>query len=125
MYVVFKINMFYIVYGRWKNKQDESIFWGFVGVFLVKGEGAFNVNIVIFNIFHEVLDRTLSFLKKIPGRFVSASVCTAFVAEVSNASDRVEVRLNSIRVADVIINGQTQDFSDVTWLRYRGRYTQE
>lgn len=54
------------------------------------------------------------------GRFVMASVCTAFVAEVSNTSDRVEVRLNSIRVADVIINGQTQDFSDVTWLRYRG-----
>lgn len=98
---------------------------GFCWVFLVKGEGAFNVNIVIFNIFHEVLDRTLSFLKYIPGRFVNASVCTAFVAEVSNTSDRVEVRLNSIRVADVIINAQTQDFSDVAWLRYRGRYTKE
>lgn len=95
-----------------------------VGFFLVGG-GGYNVNIVIFNIFHEVLKRTLSFLKKIPGRFVSASVCTAFVAEVSNASDRVEVRLNSIRVADVIINAQTQDFSDVAWLRYRGRYTKE
>lgn len=33
-----------------------------VGFFLVGG--AYNVNIVIFNIFHEVLDRTLSFLKK-------------------------------------------------------------
>lgn len=32
------------------------------GVFF--GGGAYNVNIVIFNIFHEVLDRTLSFLKK-------------------------------------------------------------
>lgn len=95
-----------------------------VGFFLVGG-GAYNVNIVIFNIFHEVLDRTLSFFKKIPGRFVSASVCTAFVAEMSNTSDRVEVRLNSIRVADVIINAQTQDFSDVAWLRYRGRYTKE
>lgn len=119
MYVVIKINMFYIEYGRWKNKQDKSILWGFFWW------GGYNVNIVIFNIFHEVLKRTLSFLKKIPGRFVSASVCTAFVAEVSNASDRVEVRLNSIRVADVIINGQAQDFSDVAWLRYRGRYTQE
>lgn len=58
--------------------------------------------------------------KNSQGRFVSASVCTAFVAEMSNTSDRVEVRLNSIRVADVIINAQTQDFSDVAWLRYRG-----
>lgn len=91
MYVVFKINMFYIVYGRWKNKQDESIFWGFVGVFLVKGEGVFNVNIVIFNIFYEVFDRILSFLKKILGRFVSVSVCIVFVVEVLNIFDRVEV----------------------------------
>lgn len=58
MYVVIKINMFYIEYGRWKNKQDKSILWGFFWW------GAYNVNIVIFNIFHEVLDRTLSFLKK-------------------------------------------------------------
>ncbi|XP_048752954.2 protein mesh-like isoform X2 [Ostrea edulis] len=55
-----------------------------------------------------------------PGQYVRASVCTSFVAQVTNISDKVEVRLNSIRVADVIINGQTQDFSDVSWLRYRG-----
>lgn len=41
MYVVIKINMFYIEYGRWKNKQDKSILWGFFW-----WGGAYNVNIV-------------------------------------------------------------------------------
>ena len=54
------------------------------------------------------------------GGLVDASVCTAFVAQVTNSTDRVEVRLNPIRTADVIINSHVQDFADVSWLRYRG-----
>lgn len=61
-----------------------------MGFFLVGG-GVYNVNIVIFNIFYEVFDRILSFLKKILGRFVSVSVCIVFVVEVLNVFDRVEV----------------------------------
>ena len=57
------------------------------------------------------------------GGLVDASVCTAFVAEVTNSTDRVEVRLNPIRTADVIINSHAQDFTDVSWLRYRGMWT--
>lgn len=56
------------------------------------------------------------------GIAVQASVCTSFVARVTNTTDTVEVRLNSIRMADVLINGQIQDFSEVSWLRYNGIY---
>lgn len=63
----------------------------FCGVFFGGGGGGYNVNIVIFNIFYEVFDRILSFLKKILGRFVSVSVCIVFVVEVLNVFDRVEV----------------------------------
>ncbi|XP_062581789.1 protein mesh-like [Saccostrea cucullata] len=78
--------------------------------------------------FHFIVSRNMSFesqirfeqAKRSNGSTVAASVCTSFVARVINASDTVEVILNSIRVADVLINGQIQDFSDVSWLRYDG-----
>jgi hypothetical protein len=71
----------------------------------------------MFDNIHKYIDEKKMFL----GQSVHASVCTAFVAQVINKTDIVEIRLNSIRVADVIINGKTQDFSDVSWLRYKGR----
>ncbi|XP_048752938.2 protein mesh-like [Ostrea edulis] len=58
--------------------------------------------------------------KNSDGIAVQASVCTSFVARVTNTTDTVEVRLNSIRMADVLINGQIQDLSEVSWLRYNG-----
>ncbi|XP_078337855.1 protein mesh-like isoform X2 [Crassostrea virginica] len=79
--------------------------------------------------FHFILSKNASFesqirferAKNTQGGLVDASVCTAFVAEVTNSTDRVEVRLNPIRTADVIINSHAQDFTDVSWLRYRGK----
>ncbi|XP_056008372.1 sushi domain-containing protein 2-like isoform X1 [Ostrea edulis] len=62
--------------------------------------------------FEQVTDST--------GNNVYASVCTSFVSQVTHSTDKVEVRLNSIRMADVLVNGIIQDFSDVSWLRYRG-----
>ncbi|XP_061188889.1 protein mesh-like [Saccostrea echinata] len=78
--------------------------------------------------FHFIVSRNMSFesqirfeqAKRSNGAVVDASICTSFVAHVSNTTDKVEIILNSIRVADVLINGQIQDFSDVSWLRYNG-----
>ncbi|XP_062583122.1 protein mesh-like [Saccostrea cucullata] len=76
--------------------------------------------------FHFIVSKNMLFESQIRfeqarhsnGGTVGASVCTSFVARVTNSSDKVEVILNSIRVADVLINGQIQDFSDVPWLMY-------
>lgn len=50
----------------------------------------------------------------------SASVFTSLVARSENVSDTVEVRLNSIRVADVYLNGEPVDFYDARSLDIRG-----
>ncbi|XP_069118209.1 protein mesh-like isoform X2 [Argopecten irradians] len=46
------------------------------------------------------------------GALRKASVITSFSAKRYNMSDTVEVRLNSIRVADVLINGEILDFTN-------------
>ncbi|OWF50292.1 hypothetical protein KP79_PYT23936 [Mizuhopecten yessoensis] len=48
------------------------------------------------------------------------SVITSVVANAANASDRVEVRLNSIRGFDILVNGVLEDITDVQFLRYTG-----
>ncbi|OWF44878.1 Sushi, nidogen and EGF-like domain-containing protein 1 [Mizuhopecten yessoensis] len=49
-----------------------------------------------------------------------ASVITAFSAKTLNVSDTVEVRLNSIRVADVLVNGEIVDFTHYRSLHFIG-----
>lgn len=46
------------------------------------------------------------------GELAGASVCTAFASRHFNTSDTIEVRLNSIRTADVLINGELVDFDE-------------
>ncbi|XP_060075248.1 sushi domain-containing protein 2-like [Ylistrum balloti] len=48
------------------------------------------------------------------------SVITAFVAKAMNSTGPVEVRLNSIRAFDILVNGLLQDVSGVNFLRYKG-----
>jgi hypothetical protein len=51
---------------------------------------------------------------------VDASVCTAFVSQSPNTSDVVEIRLNSIRTADVLISGGVIDFEDSNAYQFQG-----
>ena len=48
----------------------------------------------------------------IKGELAGASVCTAFASRHFNTSGTIEVRLNSIRTADVLINGELVDFDE-------------
>lgn len=52
--------------------------------------------------------------RKENGDLVDASVCTAFVSQHfgTSGSDIVEIRLNSIRTADLLINGDVIDFEE-------------
>ncbi|XP_060071369.1 protein mesh-like [Ylistrum balloti] len=54
------------------------------------------------------------------GTLRKASVITAFTAKRLNISDTVEVRLNSIRVADVLVNGEIVDFTHYRSLHFIG-----
>ncbi|XP_062583136.1 protein mesh-like [Saccostrea cucullata] len=58
--------------------------------------------------------------RKDNGDLVKATVATALVMEHINSSDRIEVRLNSIRTADVLRNGQLLDFEESTWMNLKG-----
>ena len=43
---------------------------------------------------------------------MDASVCTAFASQHFNTSGVIEVRLNSIRTANVLIDGTLLDFDE-------------
>lgn len=43
---------------------------------------------------------------------MDASVCTAIATQHTNTSGVVEVRLNSIRTADVLVDGEVIDFDE-------------
>uniref|UniRef100_K1QQQ6 Sushi, nidogen and EGF-like domain-containing protein 1 n=1 Tax=Magallana gigas TaxID=29159 RepID=K1QQQ6_MAGGI len=60
--------------------------------------------------------------RKENGDLVDASVCTAFVSRhfSTSGSDVVEVRLNSIRTADLLVNGDIIDFDESTVHRFPG-----
>lgn len=62
------------------------------------------------------------FFLHIIGDLVDASVCTAFVSRhfSTSGSDVVEVRLNSIRTADLLVNGDIIDFDESTVHRFPG-----
>ncbi|XP_061188743.1 mucin-4-like [Saccostrea echinata] len=50
--------------------------------------------------------------RKENGNLVDASICTAFASQDLNSSVVVEVLLNSIRTADVLVNGNVIDFDE-------------
>lgn len=54
------------------------------------------------------------------GELVDASVCTAFASQHFNTSGVIEVRLNSIRTADVLIDGTLLDFDESLVHQYPG-----
>nr|XP_034303984.1 protein mesh isoform X2 [Crassostrea gigas] len=60
--------------------------------------------------------------RKENGDLVDASVCTAFVSRhfSTSGSGVVEVRLNSIRTADLLVNGDIIDFDESTVHRFPG-----
>lgn len=43
---------------------------------------------------------------------MDASVCTAIATQHTNTSGVVEVRLNSIRTADILVDGEVIDFDE-------------
>ena len=52
---------------------------------------------------------------------MDASVCTAFASQHFNSSGIIEVRLNSIRTADVLINGEVLDFDESNSYQFPGK----
>nr|XP_022323656.1 protein mesh-like [Crassostrea virginica] len=58
--------------------------------------------------------------QKDTGALVDASVCTAFASQHFNSSGIIEVRLNSIRTADVLINGEVLDFDESNFYQFPG-----
>ncbi|XP_069107045.1 protein mesh-like [Argopecten irradians] len=50
----------------------------------------------------------------------SGAMVTSFVARAVSVSVTVEIRLNSIRAFDILINGVVQDITGITFLRYTG-----
>ncbi|XP_062583116.1 sushi domain-containing protein 2-like [Saccostrea cucullata] len=58
--------------------------------------------------------------RKNDGSLVMATVATALVMEYENRSDCIEIRLNSIRTADVLRNGELLDFQDSRWINAKG-----
>ena len=52
---------------------------------------------------------------------MDASVCTAFASQHFNSSGVIEVRLNSIRTADVLINGEVLDFDESNSYQFPGK----
>nr|XP_022323644.1 protein mesh-like [Crassostrea virginica] len=59
------------------------------------------------------------------GELVDASVCTAFASQHFNTSGVIEVRLNSIRTADVLIDGTLLDFDESLVHQYPGLYVMQ
>ena len=51
---------------------------------------------------------------------MDASVCTAFASQHFNSSGIIEVRLNSIRTAEVLIDGQILDFDELNPHKFPG-----
>ena len=51
---------------------------------------------------------------------MDASVCTSFASQSPNTSVVVEVRLNSIRTADVLVNGDVIDFEESNAYQFQG-----
>ncbi|XP_062587995.1 LOW QUALITY PROTEIN: sushi domain-containing protein 2-like [Saccostrea cucullata] len=58
--------------------------------------------------------------RKDDGSLVKATVATALAMEYANSSDCIEIRLNSIRTADVLRNGELLDFQDSRWINVKG-----
>ncbi|XP_062572621.1 LOW QUALITY PROTEIN: protein mesh-like, partial [Saccostrea cucullata] len=58
--------------------------------------------------------------RKENGDLVDASICTSFVSQDSNNSAVVEVRLNSIRIVDVLVNGDVIDFDESNAHQFQG-----
>lgn len=56
----------------------------------------------------------------IAGTLKQASVITSIAFRCSNDSDIVEVRLNEIRMCDVLINGQLLEFMDTNTVDVEG-----
>ncbi|XP_069105864.1 protein mesh-like [Argopecten irradians] len=48
------------------------------------------------------------------------ALITSLAVSAANASDTVEIRLNSIRGFDILINGVVQDITGISFLRYKG-----
>ncbi|XP_069105595.1 sushi domain-containing protein 2-like [Argopecten irradians] len=48
------------------------------------------------------------------------SLITSIVLKAINVSDTVEIKLNSIRTFDILINGVVQDITGITFIRYTG-----
>ncbi|XP_078325655.1 protein mesh-like [Crassostrea virginica] len=61
----------------------------------------------------------------IKGELAGASVCTAFASRHFNTSGTIEVRLNSIRTADVLINGELVDFDESVVHQFPGLFVME
>ena len=51
---------------------------------------------------------------------MDASVCTAFASRHFNSSGIIEVRLNSIRTADILIDGELLDFDESNSYQFPG-----
>ena len=60
------------------------------------------------------------FLYSQTGDLVDASVCTAFASQHFNTSGIIEVRLNSIRTADILIDGEVLDFDESNFYQFPG-----
>ena len=60
------------------------------------------------------------FLYSPTGALVDASVCTAFASQHFNSSGIIEVRLNSIRTAEVLIDGEILDFDELNSYQFPG-----
>nr|XP_022323654.1 protein mesh-like [Crassostrea virginica] len=58
--------------------------------------------------------------QKETGDLVDASVCTAFASRHFNSSGIIEVRLNSIRTADILIDGELLDFDESNSYQFPG-----
>ncbi|XP_033727091.1 protein mesh-like isoform X2 [Pecten maximus] len=59
-------------------------------------------------------------MQSVENNGINGSVITSFVAKAVNMSDTIEVKLNSIRAFDILVNGVVQDITGVTFLRYKG-----
>nr|XP_022323669.1 protein mesh-like isoform X1 [Crassostrea virginica] len=63
--------------------------------------------------------------KKDTGALVAASVCTAFASQHFNSSGIIEVRLNSIRTAEVLIDGEILDFDELNSYQFPGVFVMQ
>lgn len=60
--------------------------------------------------------------RKENGDLVDASVCTAIATQHTNTSGVVEVRLNSIRTADILVDGEVIDFDESNAHQFPGAF---